>query len=67
MQPQTVCVWRYTTFYIYYALLLIALFLSSLTDQPPLFSREVKDSVRLPDESLSLSLSLIYTQITVLP
>uniref|UniRef100_A0AAX7SZW9 Multidrug resistance-associated protein 1 n=1 Tax=Astatotilapia calliptera TaxID=8154 RepID=A0AAX7SZW9_ASTCA len=58
-QVSTVCVWRYTTFYIYYALLLIALFLSSLTDQPPLFSREVKDSVRLPDESLFLPLMMM--------
>uniref|UniRef100_A0A669BLK1 Multidrug resistance-associated protein 1 n=1 Tax=Oreochromis niloticus TaxID=8128 RepID=A0A669BLK1_ORENI len=58
-QPQTVCVWRYTTFYIYYALLLIALFLSSLTDQPPLFSRDVKDSVRLPDKSVFLSLMMM--------
>uniref|UniRef100_A0A669C4I6 Multidrug resistance-associated protein 1 n=1 Tax=Oreochromis niloticus TaxID=8128 RepID=A0A669C4I6_ORENI len=56
---QTVCVWRYTTFYIYYALLLIALFLSSLTDQPPLFSRDVKDSVRLPDKSVFLSLMMM--------
>uniref|UniRef100_A0A669E2C3 Multidrug resistance-associated protein 1 n=1 Tax=Oreochromis niloticus TaxID=8128 RepID=A0A669E2C3_ORENI len=30
-QVSTVCVWRYTTFYIYYALLLIALFLSTPT------------------------------------
>uniref|UniRef100_A0A669BAZ5 Multidrug resistance-associated protein 1 n=1 Tax=Oreochromis niloticus TaxID=8128 RepID=A0A669BAZ5_ORENI len=58
-QVSTVCVWRYTTFYIYYALLLIALFLSSLTDQPPLFSRDVKDSVRLPDKSVFLSLMMM--------
>lgn len=45
-KPLTVCVWRYTTFYIYYALLLVALFLSSLTDQLPLFSQAVKDPVR---------------------
>uniref|UniRef100_A0A3B4X872 Multidrug resistance-associated protein 1 n=1 Tax=Seriola lalandi dorsalis TaxID=1841481 RepID=A0A3B4X872_SERLL len=56
-QPLTVSVWRYTTFYSYYALLLVALFLSSLTDQPPLFSQAVKDTVR-PPVSLRLSLSL---------
>uniref|UniRef100_A0A3Q2QHM4 Multidrug resistance-associated protein 1 n=1 Tax=Fundulus heteroclitus TaxID=8078 RepID=A0A3Q2QHM4_FUNHE len=38
-EPETVCIWRYTTFYIYYAFLLVALVLSSLTDQPPLFSQ----------------------------
>uniref|UniRef100_A0A8D3D247 Multidrug resistance-associated protein 1 n=1 Tax=Scophthalmus maximus TaxID=52904 RepID=A0A8D3D247_SCOMX len=42
-QQLTVCVWRYTTFYIYYSLLLVALFLSCLTDQPPLFSKTVRD------------------------
>lgn len=46
-QPSTVCVWRYTTFYIYYALLLVALFLSCLSDQLPLFSPAVKDPVSL--------------------
>ncbi|MEQ2159785.1 hypothetical protein GOODEAATRI_026851, partial [Goodea atripinnis] len=46
--PETVCIWRYTTFYIYYAFLLVALVLSCLTDQLPLFSQAVKDSVRLP-------------------
>uniref|UniRef100_A0A3P9NFR5 Multidrug resistance-associated protein 1 n=1 Tax=Poecilia reticulata TaxID=8081 RepID=A0A3P9NFR5_POERE len=36
---ETVCIWKYTTFYIYYAFLLVALVLSCLTDQPPLFSQ----------------------------
>uniref|UniRef100_A0A8C5H691 Multidrug resistance-associated protein 1 n=1 Tax=Gouania willdenowi TaxID=441366 RepID=A0A8C5H691_GOUWI len=45
-QPLTVCVWRYTTFYIYYGLLLVSFILSCLTDQPPLFSQMVKDPVR---------------------
>uniref|UniRef100_A0A671YCQ1 Multidrug resistance-associated protein 1 n=1 Tax=Sparus aurata TaxID=8175 RepID=A0A671YCQ1_SPAAU len=45
-QLSSVCAWRYTTFYTYYALLLVALFLSCLTDQPPLFSQAVKDLVR---------------------
>uniref|UniRef100_A0A7N6APL3 Multidrug resistance-associated protein 1 n=1 Tax=Anabas testudineus TaxID=64144 RepID=A0A7N6APL3_ANATE len=38
-QLSTVCVWRYTTFFIYFTLLLIALFLSCLPDRPPLFSQ----------------------------
>uniref|UniRef100_A0A8B9RNF7 Multidrug resistance-associated protein 1 n=1 Tax=Astyanax mexicanus TaxID=7994 RepID=A0A8B9RNF7_ASTMX len=36
---ETVNVFRYSTFYIYYALLLISLILSCLSDQPPLFSQ----------------------------
>ncbi|XP_006807938.1 multidrug resistance-associated protein 1 [Neolamprologus brichardi] len=63
-QPQTVCVWRYTTFYIYYALLLIALFLSSLTDQPPLFSREVKDSNPCPEPGASFLSRITFWWIT---
>uniref|UniRef100_A0A8B9LPT4 Multidrug resistance-associated protein 1 n=1 Tax=Astyanax mexicanus TaxID=7994 RepID=A0A8B9LPT4_ASTMX len=43
-EPETVNVFRYSTFYIYYALLLISLILSCLSDQPPLFSQAVKDS-----------------------
>uniref|UniRef100_A0A672ZWU9 Multidrug resistance-associated protein 1 n=1 Tax=Sphaeramia orbicularis TaxID=375764 RepID=A0A672ZWU9_9TELE len=38
LQHNTLCVWRYTTFFIYYTLLLVAFFLSCLLDQPPLFS-----------------------------
>ncbi|XP_063327094.1 multidrug resistance-associated protein 1 [Pelmatolapia mariae] len=63
-QPQTVCVWRYTTFYIYYALLLIALFLSSLTDQPPLFSRDVKDSNPCPEPGASFLSRITFWWIT---
>uniref|UniRef100_A0A3Q0SJL6 Multidrug resistance-associated protein 1 n=1 Tax=Amphilophus citrinellus TaxID=61819 RepID=A0A3Q0SJL6_AMPCI len=44
---------EYTTFYTYYALLLIALFLSCLTDQPPLFSQSVKDSNPCPEPGAS--------------
>uniref|UniRef100_A0A8K9XNF5 Multidrug resistance-associated protein 1 n=1 Tax=Oncorhynchus mykiss TaxID=8022 RepID=A0A8K9XNF5_ONCMY len=44
-EPLTVCVFRYTTFYIYYTLLLISLLLSALSDQPPLFSEASKDAV----------------------
>lgn len=45
LQPSKVVVFRYTTFYIYYTLLLISLFLSCLSDRPPLFSQAVKDPV----------------------
>ncbi|CAL9703661.1 unnamed protein product [Knipowitschia caucasica] len=48
-QPSLVCVWRYTTFFIYYALLLVALVLSCLSDQPPLFSQAVKDPNPCPE------------------
>uniref|UniRef100_A0AAX7UL15 Multidrug resistance-associated protein 1 n=1 Tax=Astatotilapia calliptera TaxID=8154 RepID=A0AAX7UL15_ASTCA len=61
---QVMCVWRYTTFYIYYALLLIALFLSSLTDQPPLFSREVKDSNPCPEPGASFLSRITFWWIT---
>ncbi|KAM9392165.1 multidrug resistance-associated protein 1 isoform 2-T2 [Pholidichthys leucotaenia] len=52
-EPLTVDVWRYTTFYIYYALLLIALILSCLADQPPLFSQAIKDSNPCPESGAS--------------
>nr|XP_020463909.1 multidrug resistance-associated protein 1-like [Monopterus albus] len=52
-QLVTVSVWRYTTFYIYYALLLVALFLSCLTDQLPLFAQNVKDSNPCPEYGAS--------------
>ncbi|XP_034021454.1 multidrug resistance-associated protein 1-like, partial [Thalassophryne amazonica] len=48
-QPSTVCVWRHTTFYIYYTMLLVALFLSCLSDQPPLFSQAIKDLNPCPE------------------
>ncbi|KAJ4932488.1 hypothetical protein JOQ06_010909, partial [Pogonophryne albipinna] len=48
-QLWTVSVWRYTTFYIYYFLLLVSLFLSCLTDKPPLFSEAIKDPNPCPE------------------
>ncbi|XP_029015058.1 multidrug resistance-associated protein 1 [Betta splendens] len=48
-QPSTVSVWRYTTFYIYFTLLLVALFLSCLPDQAALFSQAVKDPNPCPE------------------
>uniref|UniRef100_A0A3B5A3H6 Multidrug resistance-associated protein 1 n=1 Tax=Stegastes partitus TaxID=144197 RepID=A0A3B5A3H6_9TELE len=63
-QPLTVSVWRYTTFYIYYALLLVALFLSCLTDQPPLFSQAVKDSNPCPEPGASFLSRISFWWIT---
>uniref|UniRef100_A0A673JYR3 Multidrug resistance-associated protein 1 n=1 Tax=Sinocyclocheilus rhinocerous TaxID=307959 RepID=A0A673JYR3_9TELE len=44
-EPASVNVFKYTTFYIYYTMLLISLILACLSDQPPLFSQAVRDSV----------------------
>ncbi|XP_056257731.1 multidrug resistance-associated protein 1 [Seriola aureovittata] len=63
-QPLTVSVWRYTTFYSYYALLLVALFLSSLTDQPPLFSQAVKDTNPCPEPGASFLSRITFWWIT---
>uniref|UniRef100_A0A3B3ZZD4 ABC transmembrane type-1 domain-containing protein n=1 Tax=Periophthalmus magnuspinnatus TaxID=409849 RepID=A0A3B3ZZD4_9GOBI len=52
-QPSLVSVWRYTTFFIYYILLLVALVLSCLSDQPPLFSQAVKDTDPCPEPGAS--------------
>ncbi|XP_010773798.1 multidrug resistance-associated protein 1-like, partial [Notothenia coriiceps] len=48
-QLWTVSLWRYTTFYIYYFLLLVSLFLSCLTDKHPLFSQAIKDPNPCPE------------------
>ncbi|XP_068192205.1 multidrug resistance-associated protein 1 isoform X2 [Antennarius striatus] len=63
-QPLTVSVWRYTTFYIYYALLLVALILSCLTDQPPLFSQAIKDSNPCPETRSSFLSRITFWWIT---
>uniref|UniRef100_A0A8C4EG28 Multidrug resistance-associated protein 1 n=1 Tax=Dicentrarchus labrax TaxID=13489 RepID=A0A8C4EG28_DICLA len=55
---------EYTTFYIYYALLLVALFLSCLTDQPPLFSQAVKDSNPCPELGASFLSRITFWWIT---
>lgn len=52
-QPSLVSVWKYTTFFIYYILLLVALVLSCLSDQPPLFSQAVKDTNPCPETGAS--------------
>ncbi|XP_071376110.1 multidrug resistance-associated protein 1 isoform X3 [Centroberyx affinis] len=63
-QPSTICVWRYTTFYTYYALLLVALFLSCLSDQPPLFSQAVKDMNPCPEAGASFLSRISFWWIT---
>uniref|UniRef100_A0A3Q1GA62 Multidrug resistance-associated protein 1 n=1 Tax=Acanthochromis polyacanthus TaxID=80966 RepID=A0A3Q1GA62_9TELE len=63
-QPQMVNVWRYTTFYIYYALLLVALVLSCFTDRPPLFSQAVKDSNPCPEPGASFLSRITFWWIT---
>ncbi|KAM9744789.1 multidrug resistance-associated protein 1 isoform 1-T1 [Menidia menidia] len=63
-QQSTVSVWRYTTFYTYYTLLLIALFLSCLTDQPPLFSQAIKDSNPCPEAGASFLSRITFWWIT---
>uniref|UniRef100_A0A665WLW5 Multidrug resistance-associated protein 1 n=1 Tax=Echeneis naucrates TaxID=173247 RepID=A0A665WLW5_ECHNA len=61
---QVMSVWRYTTFYCYYTLLLVALFLSSLTDQPPLFSQAVKDPNPCPELGASFLSRISFWWIT---
>lgn len=63
-QPASVCVWRYTTFFIYYTLLLVAFFLSCLLDQPPLFSHSVKDSNPCPEPGASFLSKITFWWIT---
>uniref|UniRef100_A0A3Q2T472 Multidrug resistance-associated protein 1 n=1 Tax=Fundulus heteroclitus TaxID=8078 RepID=A0A3Q2T472_FUNHE len=63
-EPETVCIWRYTTFYIYYAFLLVALVLSSLTDQPPLFSQAVKETNPCPEPGASFLSRITFWWIT---
>ncbi|KAI4887709.1 hypothetical protein NFI96_025031, partial [Prochilodus magdalenae] len=63
-EPATVNVFRYTTFYIYYALLLISLVLSCLSDQPPLFSQAVKDSNPCPEAGACFLSKITFWWIT---
>uniref|UniRef100_A0A8C5H4M2 Multidrug resistance-associated protein 1 n=1 Tax=Gouania willdenowi TaxID=441366 RepID=A0A8C5H4M2_GOUWI len=64
LHPLTVCVWRYTTFYIYYGLLLVSFILSCLTDQPPLFSQMVKDPHPCPEPGASFLSRITFWWIT---
>ncbi|XP_076852211.1 multidrug resistance-associated protein 1 isoform X2 [Brachyhypopomus gauderio] len=43
-EPATVKVFRYSTFYSYYGLLLVSFVLSCFSDQAPFFSNQVKDA-----------------------
>ncbi|XP_061829744.1 multidrug resistance-associated protein 1 [Nerophis lumbriciformis] len=63
-QPSAICVWRYTTFFVYYTLLMIALILSCLSDQPPLFSKVVKDSNPCPEPGASFLSKITFWWIT---
>ncbi|XP_014896740.1 multidrug resistance-associated protein 1 [Poecilia latipinna] len=63
-EPETVCIWKYTTFYIYYAFLLVALVLSCLTDQPPLFSQAVKELNPCPEPGASFLSRITFWWIT---
>ncbi|XP_061604278.1 multidrug resistance-associated protein 1 isoform X2 [Phyllopteryx taeniolatus] len=63
-QPSTICVWRHTTFFVYYTLLLVSLILSCLSDQPPLFSQVVKDSNPCPEPGASFLSKITFWWIT---
>uniref|UniRef100_A0AAQ4S871 Multidrug resistance-associated protein 1 n=1 Tax=Gasterosteus aculeatus aculeatus TaxID=481459 RepID=A0AAQ4S871_GASAC len=54
----------YTTFYTYYALLLVSLCLSCLTDQLPLFSEAVKDSNPCPERGANFLSRITFWWIT---
>ncbi|XP_056607956.1 multidrug resistance-associated protein 1 isoform X1 [Triplophysa dalaica] len=59
-EPASVDVFRYTTFYIYYTLLLISFILSCLSDQLPLFSKAVKDSNPCPEFGASFLSNITF-------
>ncbi|XP_026871524.2 multidrug resistance-associated protein 1 isoform X1 [Electrophorus electricus] len=63
-EPATVNVFKYVTFYVYYALLLISLVLSCFTDQPPLFSSSVKDSELCPESGACFLSKITFWWIT---
>ncbi|XP_054880485.1 multidrug resistance-associated protein 1 isoform X2 [Poeciliopsis prolifica] len=63
-EPETVCIWKYITFYIYYAFLLVALVLSCLTDQPPLFSQATKELNPCPEPGASFLSRITFWWIT---
>ncbi|XP_046722465.1 multidrug resistance-associated protein 1 [Silurus meridionalis] len=63
-EPDSVNIFRYTTFYIYYALLLISLILSCISDQLPLFSPTVKDSNPCPEAGASFLSRITFWWIT---
>ncbi|XP_043087211.1 multidrug resistance-associated protein 1 isoform X2 [Puntigrus tetrazona] len=63
-EPASVNVFKYTTFYIYYTMLLISLILACLSDQPPLFSQAVKDLNPCPESGASFLSRITFWWIT---
>lgn len=63
-QPRSISLWRFSSFYIYYFLLLLALVLSCFTDRPPLFSQAVKDSNPCPEPGASFLSRITFWWIT---
>ncbi|KAF4093148.1 hypothetical protein AMELA_G00028850 [Ameiurus melas] len=63
-EPAAIDLFRYTTFYIYYALLLISLILSCISDQLPLFSPAVKDPNPCPEAGASFLSRISFWWIT---
>lgn len=53
---------RFTTFYIYFALVLCAFILSCFKEKPPLFSPENVDTVSLPQEGAGASKVYVSAQ-----
>uniref|UniRef100_A0A8C2DG21 Multidrug resistance-associated protein 1 n=1 Tax=Cyprinus carpio TaxID=7962 RepID=A0A8C2DG21_CYPCA len=64
MTPASVNVFKYTTFYIYYTMLLISLILACFSDRPPLFSQAVRDSNPCPESGASFLSRITFWWIT---
>uniref|UniRef100_A0A8C2DEB2 Multidrug resistance-associated protein 1 n=1 Tax=Cyprinus carpio TaxID=7962 RepID=A0A8C2DEB2_CYPCA len=62
--PASVNVFKYTTFYIYYTMLLISLILACFSDRPPLFSQAVRDSNPCPESGASFLSRITFWWIT---
>ncbi|XP_041134322.1 multidrug resistance-associated protein 1-like [Polyodon spathula] len=63
-EVSSVSVFRYTTFYTYCTLLLVQLILACLADQPPLFSKAVKDTNPCPESGASFLSKITFWWIT---
>uniref|UniRef100_A0A8C1J986 Multidrug resistance-associated protein 1 n=1 Tax=Cyprinus carpio TaxID=7962 RepID=A0A8C1J986_CYPCA len=63
-EPASVNVFKYTTFYIYYTMLLISLILACFSDRPPLFSQAVRDSNPCPESGASFLSRITFWWIT---
>ncbi|KAJ7306005.1 hypothetical protein JRQ81_010371 [Phrynocephalus forsythii] len=62
--PEGVDVFRYITFYIYFALVLTQLVLASFPERPPLFSETVRDPNPCPESSASFLSRITFWWIT---